>query len=249
MIMDQKNNIMVFNTGAELAGAAAQFMVESAKNAVEKRGRFVISLSGGHTPENLFVLLSKQPFISGIPWNRTFVFWGDERCVPADDKQNNARMAKSLLLDHMDIPAANIFPIPVDKEPAGGAIEYEQTIKNFFKEEAPVFDIVFLGLGENGHTASLFPGTDVLLERRKLVRELYVEEQKMYRITMTAPLINQARDIIFLVEGTAKAEVLNTVLNAPYQPEKYPAQLIKPVSGNLYWFADNKAATVALRGE
>jgi 6-phosphogluconolactonase len=149
----------------------------------------------------------------------------------------------------MDIPAANIFPIPVDKEPAGGAIEYEQTIKNFFKEEAPVFDIVFLGLGENGHTASLFPGTDVLLERRKLVRELYVEEQKMYRITMTAPLINQARDIIFLVEGTAKAEVLNTVLNAPYQPEKYPAQLIKPVSGNLYWFADNKAATVALRGE
>ena len=242
--MDQINKIQVFQTPEKLTEATAEFIVKTAKDAVSTRGRFAISLSGGHTPERLYTLLSKPPFVSQMPWDKTFVFWGDERCVPSDDPQNNARMAKVLLLNHITIPAANIYPIPVDMSPADAANDYEKTINNFFKEEAPRFDLILLGLGENGHTASLFPGTEVVFEKSRLVKEVYVDEQKMFRITMTAPLINQAYNIMFLMEGAGKAEILNTVLNTAYQPEKYPAQLIKPVNGNLYWYMDQKAAAL-----
>jgi 6-phosphogluconolactonase len=240
--MEQKNNIRIFDNGDQLTAATAEFIVSAAENAIEARGRFVISLSGGHTPEHLYTLLSKPPYRSQINWDKTVVFWGDERCVPSTDKDNNARMAKSLLLDNIEMPSSNIYPVPVDLEPADAADKYEQSIKDFFTGEAPIFDLILLGLGENGHTASLFPGTPVIAEKTRLVKEVYVDEQKMYRVTMTAGLINQARDIIFLLEGDGKAQVFKTILTAPYQPDTYPAQLIKPVDGNLYWFADKKAA-------
>jgi 6-phosphogluconolactonase len=246
--MEQQNKIEVFNNEHELTGAAAVFILKAAKNAVDARGRFVISLSGGHTPEQLYLTLAKQPFRDQMPWSKTFVFWGDERCVPSDDKQNNANMAKKLLLDHVNIPPLNLKPVPVDETPVESAKEYEQIIKKFFDKEAPCFDLILLGLGENGHTASLFPGSDVLSEHSRLVKEVYVAEQKMFRVTMTADLINQAHNIMFLVEGEGKAGILNAVLNDAHQPAKYPAQLIRPVKGNLYWFADSKAAAF-LEGE
>jgi 6-phosphogluconolactonase len=149
-----------------------------------------------------------------------------------------------LLLNQVNIPAANIYPVPVDLPPAEAANEYESTIKKVFDEEPICFDLMLLGLGENGHTASLFPGTDVVFENTRLVKEVYVEEQKMFRITMTAKLINQSYNIMFLLEGDGKAEVLKTILTTPYQPDKYPAQIIKPVNGNLYWFVDKKAAAL-----
>jgi 6-phosphogluconolactonase len=241
--MDQKNKIQVYPAAEELSEAAAEFIIHTAKNAVDNKGRFVISLSGGHTPEQLYILLSKPSFRDQMPWKKTFVFWGDERCVPSNDKQNNANMARTSLLDHIDIPSLNIHPIPVDLPPAEAAHEYENTIRNFFHEEAPCFDLILLGLGENGHTASLFPGTDVVSENERLVKEVYLAEQKMFRITMTAILINQAYNIVFLVEGEGKAVILDTVLNTSYQPDKYPAQLIIPVNGNLYWFVDKTAAS------
>jgi len=240
--MDPKNKLQVFDTGTVLTEATAAFIIKLAVEAISSRGRFIISLSGGHTPEHLYALLAKEPYNQQIPWDKTFVFWGDERCVPSDDKDNNARMAKTLLLDHVNIPAENVYPVPVDMPPVDGAKAYEKSIKDLFKNEVPIFDLILLGLGENGHTASLFPGTEVLHETAHIVKEVYVEEQKMFRITMTAPLINQARNIVFLLEGKGKAEVLNTILNGAYQPEKYPAQLISPVNGNLYWFTDKEAA-------
>jgi 6-phosphogluconolactonase len=242
--MEAQNRIQIFQTSEELAIAAGWFIIEVAKSAVEARGRFVISLSGGHTPEQLYALLSKPPFSDQIPWNKTFVFWGDERCVSIDDNDNNAHMARIQLLNHIAIPADHIYPIPVNLQSAIAAGEYESTIKNFFKEEPPRFDLILLGLGINGHTASLFPWNDVVPDNTRLVKEVYVVEQKMFRITMTAPLINHAYNIIFLVSGDDKAEILNKVLTASYQPDKYPAQLIKPVNGNLCWYVDRQAAAL-----
>lgn len=234
----------IFPTAAALAKAAADLMIKISKQAIESRGRFVVSLSGGTTPENLFALLAKPPYREQILWNKTFIFWGDERFVPSDDKRNNANRATALLLDHIDIPAININPIPVDLNPDEAAKNYEAVITNFFGKEPPRFDLIFLGLGEDGHTASLFPGTDVVFENSQLVKEVYAAEQQMFRISMTPALINQARNIAFLVEGEKKAEILKTVLSAPQQPNKFPAQVIHPKDGNLYWYVDKKAATL-----
>lgn len=244
MKLHQQNNISVFQTSAALTQATADLMIKISKQAIENRGKFVLSLSGGTTPECLYSLLAKPPYRNQILWNKTFVFWGDERFVPPNNKLNNANMAKALLLDHINIPAININPIPVDLEPDEAAKKYEGVITKFFGKETPRFDLIFLGLGENGHTASLFPGSDVVFENTRLVREVYVTEQRMYRITMTPPLINKAHNIVFLVEGENKAEILKTVLIGPQQPDKFPAQVINAEDGDLYWLVDKKAAAL-----
>ena len=241
--MRREKNIQIFDT-SELVKAVAGLIVKIANNAINTRGRFVLSLSGGHTPETLYSELCTEPYQGQIAWDKTFVFWVDERCVPSDNEQNNARMARVFLLDHVDIPLSNIYPVPVDLPPEKAAVAYENSIKQFFGSKEPCFDLILLGLGENGHTASLFPGTQNFSDHTHLIKEVYVQEQSMYRITMTANLINRAANIIFLIAGGCKAEILDFVLNAPYQPEQYPAQLINPVNGNLYWFVDDKAAVL-----
>lgn len=237
------NNLEVFPTIDELTIAAAKFIVTVANNAIVKNGRFTIALSGGNTPLELYSILAKYPFSEQIEWEKTFIFWGDERHVPINDNRNNAHQAKVMLLDKVNIPPSNIYIIPVNLEPAEAANKYENEIKKFFGDNPMQFDLVLLGLGENGHTASLFPGTKILDEKVEGIRDVYVKEEKMFRITMTAPLINQAHHILFLVSGRNKAEILETVTWVPYQPEKYPAQLIKPLHGDLRWFADSDAAT------
>jgi 6-phosphogluconolactonase len=227
--MPTKYNLQVFPTVDKLNEAAAAFIIDTAHKAIEVTGRFVISLSGGNTPGKLFELLAQPDYLPQMPWTETFVFWGDERCVPLEDKRNNAQMALTILLNKTDIPPSNIYRMPVNLSPDRAAAIYEKKIKDFFDEEAPRFDLILLGLGENGHTASLFPGTPVINE---------------FRITMTAPLINLAHHILFLVTGESKAEVLRTIFTASYQPDIYPAQLINPQSGQLVWFADNKAAAL-----
>lgn len=236
--------LTVLQTPHEANQAVAECIMAIAEKSIAARGRFVLSLSGGKTPENLYKLMAEPKYSECMPWEHIFIFWGDERVVPSDDKQNNAHMAKAMLFDHIDIPTHNINPIPVDLEPGKAAEEYESTIKQFFGEEQPSFDLILLGLGENGHTASLFPGTDLVFENKRLVKELYVTDQNMFRITMTPLLINKAHNIIFLVEGKNKAEILNKVLNGPQQQDKFPAQVIKAANGNLYWFVDQKAAAL-----
>ena len=233
-----------FENGEAFIKAVADFIIAIANKAVAEKERFTIALSGGNTPNKLYSLLATDEYSKQIPWKNTFVFWGDERCVALSDEQNNAHVAISLLLDKVGIPPLNIFPIPVNLPPEEAAIQYEQTIKSFFGHETPSFDLILLGLGENAHTASLFPGTEVLHEQKRLVKEVYVDEQKMFRVTMTVPLINLANNIAFLLTGKSKAEVLKTVLTAPYQPEKYPAQLIKPINGKLFWLADKDASAL-----
>ncbi|WP_165836382.1 6-phosphogluconolactonase [Taibaiella soli] len=242
--MDAKNEIKVFPTLDALDEATAALIITIAKSAVADKGRFTISLSGGQTPQRLYKLLAGPEYSMQMVWDKTFVFWGDERCVPPDDEQNNAHMARTALLDHITIPAANIYPVPVELSPEPAAHKYERQIKDFFLGQPPAFDLILLGLGENGHTASLFPGTDALGESDRLIKDVYVTEQKMYRITMTAKLINEADNIIFLAAGSNKAAILSKVIVGPYQPDTYPAQYIQPKHGMLYWYLDKQAAAL-----
>lgn len=227
----------------ELSIAAANYIIAISNEAIGEKGKFTISLSGGNTPEKLYSILAQSPYREQIQWENTFVFWGDERCVPFDDSRNNAYQAKLVLLNKVPIPPANIYRIPVNLPPAKASAVYGREMKDFFGEAPVCFDAMLLGLGENGHTASLFPGTNVLAEEEAGIRGIYVEEEKMYRITMTAPLINQAHRILFLVSGKNKADVLPKIISGPYDPEEYPAQLIKPIGGELRWFVDDDAAS------
>jgi len=240
--MKEENQLEIFNDADDLSKAVGNFIVDLAKKSIAEKNKFSIVLSGGKTPEKLFSLLASSAYKHQINWQKTFVFFGDERCVPLYDERNNAFVAKTLLLDKIEIPDSNIFRIPVDLSPKDAAKHYEKTIKDFFRNEEPKFDLILLGLGENGHTASLFPMTSVINEEYSLVKEVFIEELQMFRITMTAPLINQAKNILFLLTGLGKASVLEIVLNGKHEPDNFPAQLISPTDGQIFWFMDKEAA-------
>lgn len=237
-------HLEIFETVSALNKAAAEFMIAIARKSIAERGRFVISLSGGQTPKHLYALLADPLFSSLIDWENTYVFWGDERCVPLEDERNNAYEANQILLHKVAIPASNVYAIPVNLSPVNAAQEYEQTLRDFFGVEPMLFDLILLGLGKNGHTASLFPGTTLVKEQKEGIREVYVAEENMFRISMTAPLINHARHICFLVTGEDKASIVKEVLSISLQGFNYPAQLIKQSDGELYWFLDQAAASL-----
>ena len=227
-----------------LSHTAADIFAAEARKAVQVRGRFVAALAGGNTPHRTYELLAQEPFRDLIPWQNTHIFWGDERCVPADDPRNNASMAHQALLNHVPIPAKQVSPMVCDSSPQGAAAEYEALLRDFFDTGPPRFDLVLLGLGENGHTASLFPGTSVLEERQSWVSEVYVSEEMLYRLTLTAPAINQAALVVFLVSGYSKATILRNVLEDASDPSSLPARLIKPAHGELLWLVDRDAASL-----
>jgi len=237
--------ISVFNNEESLSKAAADLVLSVSKQAIKDSGKFTIALSGGKTPSKLFAILANKPYSKEINWKQTYIFWGDERCIPANNPQNNSYTAKKILLDDIPVPDENIFPIQVNMVPAAAANHYEHTLKIFFKSEKPSFDLILLGMGEDGHTASLFPGTSILFEKEALVKNVYIEEQRMHRISFTIPLINNAKHILFLVTGKEKAGMLFKVLEGKTIPGKYPAKMIKAGKGNkLYWYADKSAAAL-----
>lgn len=226
-MIKRKMAIKKFDSKEALALAAADYIAELSAASIKEEGQFTIALSGGTTPAALFALLVKEPYVNSIDWKNTFIFWGDERAVPLDSPQNNAHNAKEIWLDQIDIPEENIFPILSNLAPADAAADYEANLKTFFKTDLPKFDLILLGMGDNGHTASLFPHTSILHEKDAIVKEVWVEEVNMDRISFTAPLINNAKHILFLVAGKDKADMLHKVLEGEYRPEDYPAQMIK----------------------
>jgi 6-phosphogluconolactonase len=238
----------VFSTVAELSQAAAQFFIQTAQTAVQQQGRFTVALTGGSSPKGLYELLAQSPYREQVPWSQTFVFWGDERAVPFEDSRNNAKMAFDLLLNYVPVPKEQIYPMQGDIPANESAQQYEDILQKHFGDQAPQFDLILLGMGDDGHTASLFPYTPVLQEVSHWVKELYLPEQEMFRVTLTAPFINQAKKIAFLVFGANKAATLYEVLNGEEQHKKYPSQLIKPDNGELHWFVD-EAAAVQLKRE
>ena len=242
--MSNHRNIEVFQTADHLDDAVAKFIIHKAAEAVRAKGRFVIAISGGNTPQRLFALLAQVPYSNQVRWDSFFVFWADERCVPLDDERNNAHMAQELWLSKVPIPPSNTYKIPSGLEPEKAARIYEDNLRFFFRGHFPSFDLILLGLGENGHTASLFPYTDSLRAASHLITTVYVAEQDMHRVTMTSFLINMATDIVFMVSGAGKAEIVNTVINGEIDTDRYPAQLIAPHTGSLYWFLDADAASM-----
>ena len=235
--------INVFKTVQELLVAMADYFVSTAKSSISSRKEFNVALSGGSSPKRLYEILSSSDFKHQVEWDKVNFFFGDERYVPADDPDNNALMVKKALFDPLNISSSNIFTINTSLPPEEAAKKYTLTIANHFKDQKIRFDLVLLGLGDNSHTASLFPYTSVLSDKSASVKAVFLEEQNVYRITMTAPLINQARHIAFLVYGEAKAEAVHHVLENGLNEKKYPAQLIRPDESDLRWYLDEAAAS------
>ena len=239
-------NLVTCPDHAALNVKAAEVFRDVAKKALFGSGTCTVSLSGGSTPKSLYALLATPAWKDQFQWKHIHLFWGDERCVPITHPDSNFGMVDRELLSKIEIPAENIHRFPVElNEPNAIAAEYERRLKEFFGTNGvPRFDLVFLGLGENGHTLSLFPHSSALKETKRFVVADWIEEMKGYRATMTFPLINAARNINFLVSGSGKAQVLKDVLEGPRQPEQLPAQLIAPNSGKLTWLVDKDAASL-----
>lgn len=244
--MSSSVEIRTLTTPQELFEAGAELVAHAATEAADERGRFTIALSGGSTPRNLYNLLATNARTS-LPWDRMFFFFGDERHVPPTDKDSNFRMANEAMLSKAPIPEGNIFRVPAENPDAAAVAEaYEQTLRKFFALEpgqVPVFDLILLGLGPDGHTASLFPRTEALAEKNRLVVSNWVEKFSTHRITLTLPVLNTAQCVAFLVSGTDKAAALQAVLQTDAPGEKYPAKLVHPANGKLIWLVDRAAAS------
>ena len=237
----------VYPTPDELARAAAQHFVERAAQAIEKRGRARIAISGGSTPKATFALLADpaESYGKEVQWENVELFWVDERTVGPDDPDSNYRMTNESLLSKVALDPAHIHRIEGELDPEEAASKYESLIRREFRlegAEVPRFDVVWLGMGDDGHTASLFPGTEGIHERGRIVYANHVPQKDTWRITLTAPVINEALDVVFLIAGEDKAEPLERVLYGDYDPSQTPSQLIQPANGSLTFLLDQAAA-------
>ncbi len=242
-------NVIILPDSSNLALEAARRFAYLAAQAIENRGLFTVSLAGGSTPGQMYEILSSEPHIAMIDWTRAFIFWGDERCVPPDHPESNYRKAKETLLDRVPIPADHIYRIPAELPPEQASEVYEENLLRFFsslpdedERRQARFDLVLLGMGDDGHTASLFPGTPAIHENTRWVRAQYIDKLATWRITLTPAILNRARHIIFLVSGQAKSYTLPRVIYGTYQPDRYPAQVVIPSEGLLEWLVDEAAA-------
>ena len=234
-------------TPEALAVAAAEFFTATVGAAVKSRGIARVALSGGTTPKAMFTLLADRsaPYFARVPWDRLQLFWVDERCVAPTDADSNYRMTYEAMLSHLPLPAAQIHRMEGELDPEVAAARYEATIRNVFRlegAEMPTFDLVLLGMGEDGHTASLFPHTAAIYELAHIVIANPVPQKETWRITLSWPVIDQAREVAFLIEGAAKALPLHDALLGPHDPEAKPVQLIRPTNGRLTLLLDGNAA-------
>lgn len=235
--------VLVYDDAVAVAGGAAVSIAERAREAIEARGLFTLALSGGSTPRKVYELLAGEDFRKEMDWTNVHVFFGDERMVPPDHAESNYRMASESLLSHVAIPPENVHRIDGVGDAAANASAYEREMRGLFGDlEWPRLDLVLLGMGDDGHTASLFPGTEALKEQRLWVAPNWVEKLGAWRVTLTVPVINAARHVTFLVTGADKAARLREVLKGERDPSRLPAQLIRPTDGTLEWFVDRAAA-------
>ncbi len=236
-------DLAVLPSAAALADAAAGRFITAARDAIASHGQFIVALSGGSTPRDTYLLLGTEALVSRVMWSRVQVLWGDERCVPPDNIESNYRMARETLLDRVPIPAANVHRVHGEDDPATAAEVYEATLRALLRTPAGArIDLVLLGLGEDGHTASLFPGNAAVHERTRWVMAARASAASVWRITLTPAVINAAAEILFLVSGGAKAGILRRVLEHPRRPQELPAQAIAPSNGRVRWCVDAAAA-------
>jgi 6-phosphogluconolactonase len=249
--MIDRTKVKIFADPQLLARAAVEQFVYIAAQAIQAHGIFTAALSGGSTPHLLYRLLGSEPFSEQVDWLNTHFFWGDERCVPPDHPESNYLKAQKDLLDHIPVLEENIHRIQAELPPQKAAEDYEETLLRFFSSmtdnedrEQASFDLVLLGMGDDGHTASLFPGTEVIHEETHWVKALYVDKLAAWRITLTPAILNRAKHILFLAAGAGKSYTLQRVIYGSYQPDRYPAQIIRADNGELVWMVDEAAATL-----
>lgn len=234
-------SLNVFEESNEAIEALAILFIKDAKLAIATHDKFSVALSGGSSPKKLYELLASK-YKDEIDWKKVYFFFGDERYVAQDHPDSNYLMAKTAMFDSLQIADNQIFKVDTSLDPASAALAYQRWICGFFDDE-PVFDLILLGLGDDAHTASIFPGTDLVWIDEEQVKEVYLADKGVYRISFTAPLINDAKQIAFLTFGANKADAIKAVLEGEHDVAKYPAQLIKPTSGKLDWFVDEAAVS------
>lgn len=237
--------INVSNNQEEIFTKSADIFVALASESIALRGQFTVALSGGSTPKGMYSLLASDSYKDKVDWSKVQMFWGDERSVPPDNDQSNYRMANEAMISKLPIPAENIHRMKAESEDIElAAKDYESVIKRVLGNadgEQPIFDLILLGMGDDGHTASLFPGTKALAESQRIVVVNWVEKFKTNRMTFTAPAINNARNVVFMAAGANKYQPLKEILSGERNPDLYPSQLIKPTDGKLVWLVDNAA--------
>ena len=232
----------IFENKEVLSRELALWMTDVIDTALQMQEFFTLVLSGGSTPQLLFRTLASAEFKDKINWKRIHIFWGDERVVPFTDERNNARMAFDLLIDHIDIPTAQVHLIRTDIEANFAVDEYRKMLHSFFDNTIHTFDLVLLGMGDDGHTLSLFPGSPLIGEHNNWVNAVFSKKQEMYRITLMPAIVNKASKIAFMVDGEKKSKILQQVLEGEYVPATLPAQIIRPEEGELHWFLDKAVA-------
>ena len=237
-------NIATYPDIDTLSQQAAHYTVRIANQSIVTHGRFTIALSGGSTPKKLYALLASEPYRSQVDWALVEVFWGDERCVPPDDADSNFRMAQEELLSKVPIAASQIHRMPADQpDHEAASLAYTVEIRHTFGTDGtPNFDLIQLGMGPEGHTASLFPHQASLHEQQRLVIPVTTPKPPPQRLTFTPPLLNAAHNVLFMVTGAEKADVVHTILEGDYQPDEYPAQIVRPTNGEVTWMLDTAAA-------
>jgi 6-phosphogluconolactonase len=241
-------HLHIFKTPEEFTHAVADWMVDHIAETLQTKDKFTLVLSGGNTPKALYQLLAATPYREKVAWDKIHIFWGDERDVPFNDDRNNAKMAYETLLNHVPIPASQIHVMQTENTtPEKSAEAYEKILHEYFpltSHDLPLttFDLVLLGMGDDGHVLSLFPGTAVVHEEEAWATSLWLQAQDMYRITLTKTVVNKSAHIAFLTTGANKAHALKEVLEGHYNPDLYPSQEIKPETGELHWFLDEAAA-------
>ncbi|PYS94038.1 MAG: 6-phosphogluconolactonase [Acidobacteria bacterium] len=236
-------DVRIFEDSEAVARAATERFIELAREAIDARSRFSVALAGGSTPKRVYELLASDEFKDQVDWAKVHIFFGDERCVPPDHHESNYRMAREALLAQVMLPLENVHRMIGEGDAVANARLYEDELRQFFDgAQWPQLDLVMLGMGDDGHTASLFPGSRALHEDKAWVTANWVEKFSTFRITLTAPAINHAAHIMFIVTGAGKTDRLPEVLKGPRETDRLPSQLIHPVNGTLEWFTDKAAA-------
>ncbi|HLX57367.1 MAG TPA: 6-phosphogluconolactonase [Ktedonobacteraceae bacterium] len=237
-------HIAIYPDLATISQQAAAYIMRIINEAIVTRGRFAIALSGGNTPKELYGLLGSEPYKSQIDWQLVDIFWSDERCVPPDDAESNYNMAHEVLLSHIPIPAAQVHRMPADQPDRDAAsLAYTQEMQRVFGTNGiPGFDLLQLGMGPEGHTASLFPHQPSLHETERLVMPVSVPKPPPDRLTFTPPILNAARNVLFLATGADKADALHAIIEGEHNPDEYPAQIVRPPKGEVTWMVDSAIA-------
>lgn len=241
--MSTKPILKIHKKKAEIYDSAVQIFIEKAQAAIKKKEKFTVCLSGGKTPKPLYELLATPEYSEQINWKKCHVFFGDERCVPDTHDDSNYGMIYDTLLKKVDVPKSQVYKMDGSRTPRQAAQAYTQVFQNFFGATKPFFDLAFLGMGTDGHIASMFPGTDAIRMVRKRVREVKMGKNKPWRLTLTSSMFNRSKAVVLLVAGKRKSETLKEVLEGEYNPELLPAQVLRNAEGEVTWLLDEGAAS------